>query len=146
QRAGAALPTTNRVLDVNGLYLESGLSAPLIAEMRRHLSQGNQVVLFLNRRGFSPALMCHECGWIADCQRCDASYTYHQYSNEIRCHHCGSQRPVIHQCQGCGSTHLVTVGVGTEQLEAQLGELFPEYKAIRIDRDSTRRKGSLESA
>ncbi|EKO3394321.1 primosomal protein N' [Vibrio fluvialis] len=146
QRAGAALPTTNRVLDVKGLYLESGLSAPLIAEMRRHLSQGNQVLLFLNRRGFSPALMCHECGWIADCQRCDAYYTYHQYSNEIRCHHCGSQRPVIHQCQGCGSTHLVTVGVGTEQLEAQLGELFPEYKAIRIDRDSTRRKGSLESA
>ena len=146
QRAGTARPTTNRVLDVKGLYLESGLSAPLIAEMRRHLSQGNQVLLFLNRRGFSPALMCHECGWIADCQRCDAYYTYHQYSNEIRCHHCGSQRPVIHQCQGCGSTHLVTVGVGTEQLEAQLGELFPDYKTIRIDRDSTRRKGSLESA
>ncbi|MFH0225862.1 primosomal protein N' [Vibrio furnissii] len=146
QRAGTALPTTNRVLDVKGLYLESGLSAPLIAEMRRHLSQGNQVLLFLNRRGFSPALMCHECGWIANCQRCDAYYTYHQHSSEIRCHHCGSQRPVIHQCQGCGSTHLVTVGVGTEQLEAQLSELFPEYKAIRIDRDSTRRKGSLESA
>ncbi|QTG89496.1 primosomal protein N' [Vibrio furnissii] len=146
QRAGTALPTTNRVLDVKGLYLESGLSAPLIAEMRRHLSHGNQVLLFLNRRGFSPALMCHECGWIANCQRCDAYYTYHQHSSEIRCHHCGSQRPVIHQCQGCGSTHLVTVGVGTEQLEAQLSELFPEYKAIRIDRDSTRRKGSLESA
>ncbi len=146
ERAGVAVPTRNRVLDVKGLYLESGLSAPLIAEMRRHLSSGNQVLLFLNRRGFSPALMCHECGWIADCQRCDAYYTFHQYSNEIRCHHCGSQRPVIHQCQGCGSTQLVTVGVGTEQLEKQLEELFPEYKTIRIDRDSTRRKGSLESA
>ncbi|WP_406732490.1 primosomal protein N' [Vibrio scophthalmi] len=146
QRAGSAKPTTNKVLDVKGLYLESGLSAPLIAEMRKHLSAGNQVMLFLNRRGFSPALMCHECGWIAECKRCDAYYTYHQYSNEIRCHHCGSQQPIIHQCQGCGSTNLVTVGVGTEQLEGQLSQLFPEYKAIRIDRDSTRRKGSLESA
>ncbi|EGU39805.1 primosomal protein N' [Vibrio scophthalmi] len=146
QRAGSAKPTTNKVLDVKGLYLESGLSAPLIAEMRKHLSAGNQVMLFLNRRGFSPALMCHECGWIAECKRCDAYYTYHQYSNEIRCHHCGAQQPIIHQCQGCGSTNLVTVGVGTEQLEGQLSQLFPEYKAIRIDRDSTRRKGSLESA
>ena len=146
QRAGNAKPTINKVLDVKGLYLESGLSAPLIAEMRKHLLAGNQVMLFLNRRGFSPALMCHECGWIAECKRCDAYYTYHQYSNEIRCHHCGSQQPIIHQCQGCGSTNLVTVGVGTEQLEAQLGQLFPDYKTIRIDRDSTRRKGSLESA
>ncbi|WP_194436834.1 primosomal protein N' [Vibrio fluminensis] len=146
KRAGNAKPTTNKVLDVKGLYLESGLSAPLIAEMRRHLNAGNQVMLFLNRRGFSPALMCHECGWIAECKRCDAYYTYHQYSNEIRCHHCGSQQPIIHQCQGCGSTNLVTVGVGTEQLEGQLKTLFPEHKAIRIDRDSTRRKGSLESA
>lgn len=146
QRAGNAKPTTNKVLDIKGLYLEGGLSAPLIAEMRKHLDSGNQVLLFLNRRGFSPALMCHECGWIAECQRCEAYYTYHQNSNEIRCHHCGSQRPVIHQCHGCGSTHLVTVGVGTEQLEAQLNQLFPDYSAIRIDRDSTRRKGSLEEA
>ncbi|PAU37321.1 primosomal protein N' [Vibrio coralliilyticus] len=146
ERAGNAVPTTNKVLDVKGQYLESGLSASLIAEMRQHLSAGNQVMLFLNRRGFSPALMCHDCGWIAECKRCDAYYTYHQYSNEIRCHHCGSQQPTIHQCQGCGSSNLVTVGVGTEQLEAQLGELFPEYQTIRIDRDSTRRKGSLESA
>lgn len=146
KRAGSATPTTNKVLDIKGLYLESGLSAPLIAEMRRHLQAGNQVMLFLNRRGFSPALMCHECGWIAECKRCDAYYTYHQNSNEIRCHHCGSQQPIIHQCHGCGSTHLVTVGVGTEQLETQLANLFPDYKAIRIDRDSTRRKGSLENA
>ncbi|ASW82119.1 primosomal protein N' [Vibrio anguillarum] len=145
QRAGVAVPTKNKVLDVKGLFLESGLSAPLIAEMRKHLSAGNQVMLFLNRRGFSPALMCHECGWIAECKRCDAYYTFHQYSSDMRCHHCGSQRPVVHQCQGCGSTQLVTVGVGTEQLEAQLAQLFPEYKTVRIDRDSTRRKGSLES-
>lgn len=146
QRAGVAKPTQNRVLDIKGLYLEGGLSAPLLVEMRRHLQAGNQVLLFLNRRGYSPALMCHECGWLAECQRCDAYYTYHQKSNELRCHHCGSQRAVIHQCQSCGSTHLVTVGVGTEQLEKHLASLFPEYKTLRIDRDSTRRKGSLESA
>lgn len=146
KRAGSATPTTNKVLDIKGLYLESGLSAPLIADMRRHLQAGNQVMLFLNRRGFSPALMCHECGWIAECKRCDAYYTYHQNSSEIRCHHCGSQQPIIHQCHSCGSTHLVTVGVGTEQLETQLANVFPDYKSIRIDRDSTRRKGSLETA
>lgn len=146
QRAGNATPATHKVLDIKGLYLEGGLSAPLIAEMRKHLDAGNQVMLFLNRRGFSPALMCHECGWIADCKRCDAYYTYHQNSNEMRCHHCGSQRPVVNRCQGCGSTQLVTVGVGTEQLEQQLESLFPEFKTIRIDRDSTRRKGSLETA
>ncbi|GEA51327.1 primosomal protein N' [Vibrio inusitatus NBRC 102082] len=146
ERAGGAKPAKNSVIDVKGLYLESGLSAPLIAQMRKHLQQGNQVMLFLNRRGFSPAMMCHECGWIAECHRCDAYYTFHQGSSEMRCHHCGSQKPVVHQCQSCGSTHLVTVGVGTEQLENHLETLFPEYKTIRIDRDNTRRKGSLEAA
>ncbi|WP_165366819.1 primosomal protein N' [Aliivibrio finisterrensis] len=145
KRAGTAIPARHGVLDVKGLYLNSGLSAPLIAQMRKHLSDGNQVMLFLNRRGFSPALMCHECGWMAECKRCDAYYTFHQHSNEIRCHHCGSQQPIIHQCQGCGSTQLISVGVGTEQLETQLMNLFPEYKTVRIDRDSTRRKGSLEN-
>ncbi|WP_261816476.1 primosomal protein N' [Vibrio gallicus] len=145
-RAGGAQPTRNFAIDVKGLHLESGLSAPLLAKMRQHLEQGNQVLLFLNRRGFSPAMMCHECGWIADCIRCDAYYTYHKGSGEMRCHHCGSQRPVIHQCQNCGSTQLVTVGVGTEQLEAHLQTLFPEYKTLRIDRDNTRKKGSLDSA
>ncbi len=146
QRAGNAQTAQHHVLDIKGLYLEGGLSAPLIAQMRRHLNAGNQVMLFLNRRGFSPALMCHECGWIAECKRCDAFYTYHQTSKEVRCHHCGSQQPVLHQCQGCGSTQLQSVGVGTEQLEHQLEQLFPEFKTIRIDRDSTRRKGSLEAA
>lgn len=145
KRAGNASKARQGVIDVKGLYLEAGLSAPLIAEMRKHLTAGNQVILFLNRRGFSPALMCHECGWLAECPRCDAYYTLHQQSGELRCHHCATQRPIMHQCQNCGSTQLHAVGVGTEQLEAQLAELFPEYKTVRIDRDSTRRKGSLEN-
>jgi primosomal protein N' (replication factor Y) len=146
KRAGRATATTNTILDIRALYLEGGLSAPLMAKMRQHLKAGNQVMLFLNRRGYAPVLMCHECGWIAECKRCDIHYTFHQHTKELRCHHCGTQRPVIHQCQSCGSTQMVTVGVGTEQLEEQLSVLFPDYSAIRIDRDSTRRKGSLESA
>ncbi|MFL7010361.1 primosomal protein N' [Enterovibrio norvegicus] len=143
-RAGNAVKAKHGVLDIRGLYLESGLSAPMIAEMRKHLSVGNQVMLFLNRRGYAPALMCHECGWLAECKRCDAYYTLHQQSGELRCHHCGTQRPIPHQCGSCGSTQLISVGVGTEQLESQLASLFPEYKTIRIDRDNTRRKGALE--
>lgn len=145
-RAGVATAPKSTLLDIKGLYLDSGLSAPLIAQMRRHLDAGNQVMLFLNRRGFSPALMCHECGWLAECERCDAYYTFHQHDRELRCHHCGSSKPVLDQCQGCGSTQMISVGVGTEQLEQQLQQHFPQYKAIRIDRDSTRRKGSLESS
>ncbi|WP_073584855.1 primosomal protein N' [Vibrio quintilis] len=145
-RAGTAVPARNRVLDIKGLHLEGGLSAPLMAEMRKHLQAGNQVLLFLNRRGYAPVLMCHDCGWTAACQRCDMHYTYHQLTQDLRCHHCGSIRPVVNQCQNCGSQRMVTSGVGTEQLEHHLGQLFPEYKTIRIDRDSTRRKGTLESA
>ncbi len=144
RRAGNAQSARHGVLDVKGLYLDAGLSAPLIAQMRKHLTAGNQVILFLNRRGFSPAMICHECGWLAECDRCDAYYTLHQQSGELRCHHCGTQRPIMHQCNSCGSTQLNAVGVGTEQLEQQLATLFPEYKTVRIDRDSTRRKGSLE--
>ncbi|KLV07475.1 primosomal protein N' [Photobacterium aquae] len=145
RRAGVAQNARHGVLDVKGLYLEAGLSAPLIARMRQHLAEGNQVMLFLNRRGYSPAVICHECGWLAECKRCDAYYTFHQQSGELRCHHCATQRPMPRQCGNCGSTQLHAVGVGTEQLEQQLATLFPDYKTVRIDRDSTRRKGSLEN-
>ncbi|PSU33012.1 primosomal protein N' [Photobacterium lutimaris] len=144
RRAGTAQAARHGVLDVKGQYLEAGLSAPLIARMRQHLEDGNQVMLFLNRRGFAPAVICHDCGWLAECKRCDAYYTFHQQSGELRCHHCATQRPMMHQCGQCGSTQLNAVGVGTEQLEQQLEMLFPDYRTVRIDRDSTRRKGSLE--
>ncbi|MFD2177026.1 primosomal protein N' [Veronia pacifica] len=144
RRAGNAVKAKHGVLDIRGLHLEAGLSAPLIAEMRNQLSQGNQVMLFLNRRGYSPAMMCHECGWLAECKRCDAYFTLYQQYRELRCHHCAVQIPVPLQCGQCGSTQLISVGVGTEQLEQHLETLFPEYKTIRIDRDNTRRKGSLE--
>lgn len=146
RRAGNASLTKNRLLDIKGMHCEAGLSAPLMAQMRQHLQAGNQVMLFLNRRGFAPALICHECGWLAQCPRCERYYTVHQQSQQLCCHHCATQRPLPHQCHQCGSTQLAGVGVGTEQLEQTLQHLFPDFSAIRIDRDSTRRKGSLDQA
>ena len=144
QRAGNAKPAAQHLIDLKGLPLKVGLSQPLLKSMQHHLKAGNQVMLFLNRRGYAPALLCHECGWIAECQRCDHYYTFHQHQRHLRCHHCDSQRPVPHQCPQCGSTHLVSVGVGTEQLEQELAPLFPDTPITRIDRDTTSRKGALE--
>lgn len=144
KRAGNATAAVQHLLDIKGLPLKVGLSQPLIQRMQHHLKADNQVMLFLNRRGFSPALLCHECGWIAECQRCDHYYTFHQHHRQLRCHHCDSQRAVPHQCPQCGSTQLVSVGVGTEQLESELAPLFPDTPITRIDRDTTSRKGSLE--
>ncbi|ANI29725.1 primosome assembly protein PriA [Yersinia entomophaga] len=146
KRAGNAKPAAQHLLDLKGLPLKVGLSQPLLQRMKDHLKADNQVILFLNRRGYAPALLCHECGWIAECQRCDHYYTLHQNQRQLRCHHCDSQRPVPHQCPHCGSTHMVSVGVGTEQLENELAPLFPDVPITRIDRDTTSRKGSLEQA
>lgn len=144
QRAGNARTAQQQLIDLKGVRLQSGLSPALIHKMRQHLQADNQVLLFLNRRGYSPALICHDCGWLAECQRCERYYTLHQQQRQLRCHHCDSQRPIPYQCPSCGSTHLVPVGVGTEQLEEQLKTLFPSVPVTRIDRDTTSRKGSLE--
>ncbi len=144
KRAGNARPAAQHVVDLKGQQLQAGLAPALIARMRQHLKADNQVILFLNRRGFAPALLCHDCGWIAECPRCDHYYTFHQSHRQLRCHHCDSQRPVPPQCPSCGSTHLVPVGMGTEQLEQSLGPIFPGVALSRIDRDTTSRKGALE--
>lgn len=146
KRAANASEASHQLIDIKGLKLQSGMSPQLLQLMSRHLERGDQVMLFLNRRGYAPALLCHECGWLGDCQRCDAHYTVHQRYRYIQCHHCGDQHAIPHQCPGCGSTQLVTAGVGTEQLEQTVNELFPDYKSVRIDRDSTRRKGSLDAS
>ena len=144
RRAGNARPASQHVIDLKGQQLQTGLAPALIARMRKHLNEDNQVILFLNRRGFSPALLCHDCGWIAECPRCDHYYTFHQAQRHLRCHHCDSQRPVPPQCPQCGSTHLEPVGMGTEQLEQGLAPFFPGIPLSRIDRDTTSRKGALE--
>lgn len=144
QRAGSAQPVKNILVDLKQQRLQQGLSEQLIALMRKHLDAGNQVLLFLNRRGYASALICHECAWVSECQRCQANMTVHQQSHSLQCHHCGAQRRIPRQCGGCGSTQLITRGLGTEQLEETIQKLFPDAPALRIDRDSTRRKGQLE--
>lgn len=143
-RAGDANPAYQYLQDLKGQQLTNGLSILLLKKMRQHLNAGNQVMLFLNRRGFAPALLCHECGWIAECQRCDHYYTLHQHKHQLLCHHCDSRRPVPNQCYKCGTTQLVPVGLGTEQLEDILKPLFPNIPVIRIDHDTTLNKGALE--
>lgn len=142
-RAGNAQPPKNDLINLTGTHLHAGLSPQLIDLMKQHLAKNNQVILFLNRRGYAPVLMCHECGWLAKCPRCNAFYTYHKTANYLHCHHCMATHPVPHQCVDCGSTNLHSTGVGTEQLEEALTELFPDYPTVRIDRDNTRKKNSF---
>lgn len=144
QRTSSSAPLKQHVLPLLGKKLTAGLAQPLIDEMKKHLKQNNQVLLFLNRRGFSPVVLCHECGWIAECPRCESYYTYHQQQNKLYCHHCDSQKKMPQHCPKCHSTQLIPIGVGTEQLEATLPTLFPEIPITRIDSDTTARKGSLE--
>ena len=144
KRAVNATALRQFVIDLKHQRIQNGLSEPLLQRMQEHLEKGNQVLLFLNRRGFAPVLLCHECGWIDECHHCEKPYTYHQHQRVLRCHHCGAQKTVPMQCGHCGSTHLVTTGLGTEQLEETLKARFPQYNIARIDRDSTARKGKLE--
>ncbi|WP_392566479.1 primosomal protein N' [Utexia brackfieldae] len=144
QRAGGAHFARQEIIDIKGLPLNSGLSQPLIQKINAHLAQNKQVLLFLNRRGFAPLLVCHDCGWIAECPRCDKPFTYHEKQHKLICHHCDTPRNIPSQCPKCGSTHLQSVGVGTEQLEKQLRLRFPDIPVSRIDRDSTAKKGALE--
>ncbi len=144
QRAMNNTALTHRVLDLKKQRVDLGLSEQLLHLMQQHLEKGNQVLLFLNRRGYAPILLCHECGWIAQCEHCDRPFTYHKKQNILICHHCDRKTKVPRQCAKCGSTHLITSGVGTEQLETVLKEKFPQYGIARIDRDSTARKGAME--
>ena len=144
EKANQSTALQQHVIDLKHQSMRNGLSEILIKRMQAHLEKGNQVLLFLNRRGFAPVLLCHECGWMAECRHCDKPYTYHQQHNVLRCHHCSAQKPIPRQCGNCGSTQLITTGLGTEQLEDTLKAVFPNYGIARIDRDTTARKGKLE--
>jgi primosomal protein N' (replication factor Y) len=141
---GARLPRVD-VLDMRRRAVQDGLSAPLLERIRVHLLAGGQVLLFLNRRGFAPALVCHDCGEVAQCLQCSAPMTVHRARGRLVCHHCGAERAVPRACSACGSTNLDMPGQGTERLEMALRGLFPEFALERIDRDTTRRKGELEA-
>ncbi|AKH21248.1 primosomal protein N' [Sedimenticola thiotaurini] len=144
QRAGEAKPARMDLLDIRSVRMEAGLSPVLLQKLRETLDAGNQALLFINRRGFAPIVTCHACGWVAQCRRCDARMTLHAASRLLWCHHCGSQRRQDDKCPECGDTDLRSLGQGTERVEQVLASCFPDVGIARIDRDSTRRKGSLD--
>jgi primosomal protein N' (replication factor Y) len=144
QRAGGAVEPEMLVADIRAQPLETGLSHALLTRMDRELDAGNQVLLFLNRRGFSPVLTCHDCGWISECRRCDARMTLHRSRALLLCHHCGLEQAQPVQCPYCTSPDIRPLGQGTERVEDTLRQRFPGIPLARIDRDSTRRRGELE--
>ena len=145
ERAGEAKPPAFRLLDLRHQPLQEGLAPKLLDIMEAHLQTEGQILLFLNRRGFAPTLLCHECGWVGRCHRCDTHLTFHQLERRLRCHHCGSERPVDPRCPDCGSIDLRALGTGTERIEQALQHHFPGIGIARLDRDSTRRKGSMQT-
>lgn len=145
-RFGQAKTPRMQVVDLRGQRCPDGLSNALIAQVGQHLKAGQQVLLFINRRGFSPIMLCHDCGWTALCERCDARLISHQRSRSLRCHHCGHQRPVPSACPDCGSDELHQLGQGTERIDARAAQLWPEVERIRLDRDQVSRRGELERA
>ncbi|PIE37772.1 MAG: primosomal protein N' [Gammaproteobacteria bacterium] len=148
RRAGGAQPPRIAVVDARlerGLNYAHALCTTLRSAVGEQLQAGNQVLLFLNRRGYAPMLSCPSCGWHAQCQRCDASLTLHQQPRRLICHHCAGEQRAHRHCPTCGYAELDSVGLGTQMLEQELQALYPDYQTIRIDRDSTRRKGALQA-
>ena len=143
-RIGRAGHPRMRVVDLGQHASRQGLSTPLVAAIAAHLDAGNQVLLFLNRRGFAPALFCPGCKAVEECARCDARMTVHAKSGELRCHHCGAHRPLAMVCPTCGSERI-PVGAGTQRVDAELAALFPGARIARLDRDVTSRKGALQT-
>ena len=143
QRAivNARLPTIS-LLDTRSCKPDEGLSASLLAAIRSRLAAGQQSLIFVNRRGYSPALMCFECGWGAACARCSAKLVLHLRERQLRCHHCGHVEHVVHACPACGNLDLKPGGFGTQRIEDALTRHFPEARILRVDRDSTRKKHS----
>lgn len=144
ERAGLASEPVLTLLDIRNKLLYEGLSDILLQQVKRVLDNQEQVLLFLNRRGYAPTLMCHSCGWIAQCRACDANLVVHYQDHALRCHHCGYQQNLLKQCPACKATELVSLGLGTERVETVLQEHFPKYNIVRLDRETTRKKGELK--
>lgn len=144
ERARAAAAPRMIPVDLRGRVLKHGLSAPLLEAMARHLRQGGQVLLFINRRGYAPALLCHQCAWVVSCRHCDARMTLHHADRTLLCHHCGSRQRPPRRCGRCGAEQMVPVGQGTERMEESLRLLFPDYRTERFDSDRMSRAGELE--
>ena len=144
RRIGSAGKPEIRIIDMNRHASRHDLSTPLVATIERHLADGHQVLLFLNRRGFAPVLLCTACGTTEECDRCDARLTLHASSGRLRCHHCGRTRQLRWACGVCGTERLA-VGAGTQRVTDALCTLFPQARIARLDRDAASRRGSLQT-
>ncbi len=144
QRAGEALPPDLQLLDIRDQPLSAGLSVPLLSALQATLAAGEQAMIFINRRGYAPVLTCYSCEWISECAQCDAYQTVHRAQNVLRCHHCGAQQPLPRQCPACAAYDLHPLGQGTEKVGDFLRDQFPDVPLLRIDRDATSHKHSLQ--
>jgi primosomal protein N' (replication factor Y) len=145
KRARDALVPRVEVVDLRGQPFEEGISQRLANAIGECLVEGEQVLLFVNRRGYAPILICHGCGWQADCSRCDAHMVYHRHSGRLRCHHCAAERGVPEICPECGEGDLRALGLGTQRVVDALERRFPDARIDRVDRDSTRRRGAMQN-
>ena len=145
ERAGPAIHPSFHLVDMRNQKLKHGVAENLLYSIKKHLANNGQVLIFINRRGFAPILICHHCGWVAGCKYCDARLTLHQKKHQLRCHHCNIVEKIPPKCPNCSSENLLSLGTGTERVEATLQELLPEVRLVRIDRDTTRFKNSLET-
>ncbi|MGH8132779.1 MAG: replication restart helicase PriA, partial [Steroidobacteraceae bacterium] len=143
RRATQAQPPRFALVDLRSSAIESGISTAAVLAIERHLAADGQVLVFLNRRGYAPTLLCTACGWIAPCRECDARLTVHLAAGRLRCHHCGADAPLPPRCPQCGFA-VKPVGQGTERIETALGARFPGVAIARLDRDVVRRRGDLE--
>ncbi len=142
QRPGAAHVPRMSLIDLRKHAADQGLSQPAMQAIARHLADGGQVIVFLNRRGYAPTLFCSDCGWAAPCSHCDARMTLHRRAGQLRCHHCGAHRPVPLACGACGRP-LNPVGQGTERVEETLTRLYPDAPLARLDRDTAAARGAM---
>jgi primosomal protein N' (replication factor Y) len=141
----AVLPTV-RLIDLERDKPKEGLSGGLLAALRTRLERGEQSLLFLNRRGYAPVITCEACGWISNCTRCTSFMVLHKPEHRLRCHHCSLELRIPRHCPTCGNVDLQPLGRGTQRFEEGLRAMFPEARILRIDADSTRKKGSAQEA
>ncbi|MGH1538202.1 MAG: primosomal protein N' [Gammaproteobacteria bacterium] len=133
-----------KLIDMRSKKSSDGLSNELIQAIQAELDSDNQILLFLNRRGYAPTILCQECAWVAECSRCDARMTFYKNRNILKCHHCLKEERVPEYCPTCNSDKFLWLGEGTQRIENTLTEIFPNTSITRIDRDSTRKKDALK--
>ena len=144
-RAGGARPPRIDVVDLRVRHFESGLCDVLVEALEETKARSEQALLFINRRGYAPVFMCHACGWVAECERCDARLVFHREDERLRCHHCAAERALFVECPACGSKNVRRLGLGTERVARALERRIKGLRVARMDRDTTRRRGSLEA-